>query len=108
MSAHDEVQACSLLCKLLVFLVADVRDGRNAGDVGGAADEIDGVLHSLHRVAELGALAWRRNAGRCLGGHANDGKAVLLEDVEWLDGLVDESWYPIALVILKLPFFGLS
>lgn len=100
--AHDELQARCLAREPLVLVVPDVGDGRDARDVGRAPDLVDRSLHRGHHVRELGALARAADAGDRLGRRADDGQAVLLEDVVGLD----RGWGAFALVSAILTYLS--
>lgn len=84
-TTDDKGDALSLSSKSLVDIVAQVSESNDTLDVGGVADLVDGVLNRRDRVREGGELANAGDGGSGLGGDADDGDAVLLENVPRLD-----------------------
>ena len=55
MTSHNQLQASGCFSQLLIFLISDVGDGSNTGDVGSSLYQVDCVLN---RSNLLSLLAW--------------------------------------------------
>ena len=86
-ATDDEVEALGVLGEFLVLVVTDVGHGHDTFGKLLLLDVVDGVLHSLGDVEELGSGARAGDPGGSLGGNADNGKVVLLEDLVGLDVL---------------------
>ena len=84
-TTNDEVKTLGVPGKFLVFLVANVSNSHDALGQLPAVDEVDGFLHHLGGVEELGSRARAGDTGSGLCDDTDNSKIVLLEDLEGLD-----------------------
>jgi hypothetical protein len=84
-TTDDEAGTFGVLGKLPVFIIADVGHGNDTLGQPLLPDVVDSFLYGLRNVEKLGSGTGARDPGSGLGGNANDGEVVLLEDLVGLD-----------------------
>lgn len=88
MTTNDQVNAFGLLRQLNVFIVANVGQGNDPGNIFLCLDKIDGSLDSCYWVLEKGSCARIRDLGGGRGSHSNHRKAVVFENNVRNQGLI--------------------
>lgn len=80
-ATDDEGDAGGFFGEFNVFVVADVGEGDDTGDVFGFTEEVDGALDGGDGVFEEGVIAWIGDVWGGFGCGRNNGEFVLGEDV---------------------------